>query len=73
MMLLCWLLVAYSGTIEWEEFIIAMSALERGTNERKTRFLFKVYDGDKDGTVSQEELLRFFLSSLMVTPDGELI
>jgi hypothetical protein len=33
-----------SGQIEWSEFLTAMSALEKGDLEAKTRFFFQIYD-----------------------------
>ena len=36
-----------SGIIEWDEFLEAMSSLEKGTREQRTSFLFRVYDTDK--------------------------
>lgn len=62
-----------SNSIEWEEFVEAMSALEKGSRECKTRFLFQVYDRDNDGCISKDELAEFFLSSLMVKPDQSIL
>ena len=43
-----------------------------GSREKRTEFLFKVYDVDKDGGISKEELYQFFLSSLMVSVDKNI-
>lgn len=61
-----------SGEIEWSEFVEAMSALERGSRRMRTEFLFKVYDTDRDGEISRDEMFRFFLSSLMTSIDPNL-
>lgn len=61
-----------SECIEWAEFLEAMSALEKGTRECRTAFLFKVYDQDHDGGISKDELYKFFLSSLMVSVDDNI-
>lgn len=61
-----------SGSIEWEEFIEAMSALEKGSREKRTEFLFKVYDINGEGGISREGLYKFFLSSLMVSVDENI-
>ena len=55
-----------SGTIEWEEFIEALSSLEKGSREKRTGFLFQCYDEDDDGEISAAELYKFFLSSLRI-------
>eukprot|EP00947_MAST-08B_sp_MAST-8B-sp1_P003249 g3249.t1 len=61
-----------SNSIEWEEFIEAMSALEKGSREKKIQFLFQVYDEDNDGCISWKEMYDFFLHSLMVEPDASI-
>ena len=43
----------HSGCIEWDEFLKAMSALERGSREGRAKFLFQVYDIDHDGGISK--------------------
>lgn len=58
-----------SGQIEWEEFLAAMSALEKGDAETKTRFFFQVYDLDGDGAISREDLSTMFHSSSMLDDD----
>ncbi|CAK9035172.1 Calcineurin B-like protein 10 (SOS3-like calcium binding protein 8) (SCaBP8) [Durusdinium trenchii] len=61
-----------SGIIDWHEFIEAMSSLEKGSREKRTEFLFRVYDIDKDGGITRDELCQFFTSSLMVTVDANI-
>lgn len=46
-----------------------MSALEKGSVEQRTEFLFKVYDVDGDGAISRDEFFTFFVSSLQCEPD----
>lgn len=33
-----------------------MSSLEKGSREKRTDFLFRVYDIDKDGGITRDEL-----------------
>ncbi|GBG28777.1 Calcium-dependent protein kinase 1 [Hondaea fermentalgiana] len=61
-----------SGIIDWSEFVEAMSSLEKGSREKRTDFLFRVYDIDKDGGITRDELGQFFLSSLMVEVDDTI-
>jgi Ca2+-binding EF-hand superfamily protein len=58
-----------SGSIEWAEFIEAMSALEKGNRIQKTEFLFRVYDVNGDATISKVEMREFFEHSLMAKVD----
>jgi hypothetical protein len=52
-----------------EEFLTALSALEKGSQEIKTRFLMSVYDLDGDGQISRNDLGQMFLSSSMLEAD----
>merc|ERR1711871_868465 len=53
------------GTIEFEEFVIVLEALQR-TTHREVRLhsadfihlLFRIFDQDDDGTVNQDEVSR---------------
>ncbi|CAK4503003.1 unnamed protein product [Aphanomyces euteiches] len=62
-----------TGMINWPKFIRAMSALEKGDIRDRLRFLFQVYDLNKDDSIGRDELAAFFISSLMVsTPNEDL-
>lgn len=58
-----------SGQIEWEEFLSAMSALEKGDLEAKCRFFFQIYDADADGLLSRRDLATMFHASSMLEAD----
>eukprot|EP01083_Nonionella_stella_P308484 1088389_1 len=61
-----------SDSIEWDEFLTVMSALEKGNKtNRKSQisFFFKVYDLDGDGVISRNDLATMFLSSSMLKQD----
>ena len=58
------------GLLDWPHYIKAMSALEQGTPDARTAFLFQVYDTGGDGGISREELRHFFVSSLMTEADS---
>jgi Ca2+-binding EF-hand superfamily protein len=53
-----------SGTIEWEEYLTALAALERGSRELRTEFMFKSYDKLGTGMLTPDNLYEFFVSSL---------
>ncbi|KAJ3124016.1 hypothetical protein HK098_001447 [Nowakowskiella sp. JEL0407] len=47
-----------NGVIEFEEFIVALSVTARGDAEEKIQWAFQLYDIDKDGFISKEEMLK---------------
>ncbi|GMF29724.1 unnamed protein product [Phytophthora lilii] len=55
-----------SGTLDWPEFIAALSALEKGDASRRVDFLFHAYDLNGDGFIQRHEVQLFFLASLLV-------
>jgi len=59
-----------SGAIEFEEFLKALAALEKGDLETKVRFFFSVYDLDADGYISRQDLATMFKSSSMLADDA---
>ena len=60
-----------SDSIEWDEFLTVMSALEKGNASKQNKksqiqFFFRIYDLDNDGVISREDLSKMFLSSSML-------
>jgi len=45
-----------SGIITFEDFVIGLSILVRGSVEEKARWMFSLYDQDRDGFISREEM-----------------
>lgn len=60
----------HRGLLDWPNYIKTMSALEQGTPETRTAFLFQVYDTGGNGGISREELRHFFVSSLRTKMDS---
>lgn len=53
-----------SGTVEWDEFVNTVNALETGSARDKLSFCFQVYDEDGGGSIERPELHDMFTSML---------
>ncbi|XP_078535009.1 Kv channel-interacting protein 4 [Lissotriton helveticus] len=48
---------AQSGTVSFEDFVLGLSVLLRGTTQEKLNWAFNLYDINKDGFITKEEML----------------
>ncbi|XP_072311512.1 calsenilin-like isoform X3 [Eucyclogobius newberryi] len=51
-----------SGSIRFEDFVLGLSVLLRGSVTEKLRWAFNLYDINKDGCVTKEEMLAIMTS-----------
>lgn len=56
------LLILFNFSIDFNEFVCALSVTTRGTTKEKLQWAFSIYDIDGDGTISARELVTIIKS-----------
>ena len=55
------------GKIDYVELVKTLNVAKHGSEEDKIRFVFNVFDLDKDGKISKEEMNQFLLALMLAT------
>jgi len=56
-----------TGNLDWQKFLTALSALDRGSRALRIEFIFKCADRDNSGTLTRDQLYEFIAKSLRRT------
>jgi neuronal calcium sensor 1 len=66
--------ISQSGTVDFNELLIAFSILTKGSSHEKLRWTFRFYDRDNDGVISKAEMVevaQYLLEMTACTVDIE--
>nr|CAH0111838.1 unnamed protein product [Daphnia galeata] len=65
--------IRHNGVINFEDLVLGVSALSRGSVPDKLRWVFTLYDADGDGVISRSELRDVVMAIHRLSPHGNLL
>lgn len=67
----CWMM--WCVFLVWQEMVLAISSLSRGSLTDKLRWIFHLYDADADGFISRQELKDVIVAAHRLGGNGRYI
>ncbi|EFX83446.1 hypothetical protein DAPPUDRAFT_195155 [Daphnia pulex] len=64
--------IRHNGVINFEDLVLGVSALSRGSVPDKLRWVFTLYDADGDGVISRSELRDVVMAIHRLSPHGKI-
>ena len=62
-----------SGSIDIKEFLLGLSNFASDDKQKRVKFCFMLYDADRNGFITEEELIQVLKANHMATNEAQVI